>query len=96
MQSALGGQPQPLVHYAQVDRQYSSQRGTAYLNVIDVHSGQVWANLPPVEVDGGESWTLVWWYLQAQEIIVTGRLLAQATGTIDFLTARRCKIHAAH
>jgi transposase-like protein len=48
-----------------LDEQYSSQRGKAYLNVIDVHSGQVWATLPPVGVDG-ESWTLVWWYLHEQ------------------------------
>jgi transposase-like protein len=43
-----------------LDEQYSSQRGKASLNVIDVHSGQVWATLPRVAVDG-ESWTLVWW-----------------------------------
>ena len=48
-----------------LDEQYSSQRGKAYLNVIDVRSGQVWATLPPVAVDG-ESWTLVWWYLCEQ------------------------------
>jgi hypothetical protein len=48
-----------------LDEQYSSQRGKAYLNVIDVPSSQVWATLPPVEVDG-ESWTLVWWYLHEQ------------------------------
>ena len=48
-----------------LDEQYSSQRGKAYLNVIDVHRGQVWATVPPVAVDG-ESWTLVWWYLQEQ------------------------------
>src|SRR6266571_8273937 len=53
-----------------LDEQYSSQRGKAYLNVIDVHSGQVWATVPAVEVDG-ESWTLVLWYLQEQGI---GRL----------------------
>jgi hypothetical protein len=51
-----------------LDEQYSSQRGKAYLNVIDVHSGQVWATLPPVAVDG-ESWTLVWWYLQEQGLL---------------------------
>jgi hypothetical protein len=50
-----------------LDEQYSSQRGKAYLNVIDVHSGQVWASVPPVEVDG-ESWTLLLWYLQEQGI----------------------------
>jgi hypothetical protein len=50
-----------------LDEQYSSQRGKAYLNVIDVHSGQVWASIPPVEVDG-DSWTLVLWYLREQGI----------------------------
>src|SRR5437773_2329214 len=51
-----------------LDEQYSSQRGKAYLNVIDVYSGQVWATLPPVAVDG-ESWTLVWWYLHEQGLL---------------------------
>ncbi len=51
-----------------LDEQYSSQRGKAYLNVVDVHSGQVWASLPPVAVDG-ESWTLVWWYLHEQGLL---------------------------
>lgn len=50
-----------------LDEQYSSQRGKAYLNVVDVHSGQVWASIPPVEVDG-DSWTLLLWYLQEQGI----------------------------
>src|SRR5260221_5603757 len=51
-----------------LDEQYSSQRGKAYLNVVDVHSGQVWATLPPVAMDG-ESWTLVWWYLYEQGLL---------------------------
>src|SRR5260370_6005903 len=42
-----------------LDEQYSSKRGEAYLNVVDAHSGQVWASLPAVGVDG-ESWTLAW------------------------------------
>lgn len=54
-----------------LDEQYSSQRGKAYLNVIDVQSGQVWASIPPVEVDG-ESWTLVLWYLHEQGISRVG------------------------
>ena len=54
-----------------LDEQYSSQRGKAYLNVIDVHSGQVWATVPPVKVDS-ESWTLVLWYLQEQGITCSG------------------------
>ena len=36
--------------------------------LIDVQSGQVWATLPPVAVDG-ESWTLVWWYLHEQGLL---------------------------
>ena len=48
-----------------LDEQYSSQRGKAYLNVVDVESGQVWATIPPVAVDA-ESWTLLWWSLQEQ------------------------------
>ena len=54
-----------------LDEQYSSKRGEAYLNVVDVHSGQVWATLPSVAVDG-ESWTLVLWYLQEQGIVCRG------------------------
>lgn len=54
-----------------LDEQYSSKRGEAYLNVVDVHSGQVWATLPPVAVDG-ESWTLALWYLQEQGILIDG------------------------
>jgi hypothetical protein len=50
-----------------LDEQYSSQRGKAYLNGIDVHSGQVWATVPPVEVDG-ESWTVLLWDLRDQGI----------------------------
>ena len=30
-----------------LDEQFSSQRGEAYFNVVDVQSGQVWASLPP-------------------------------------------------
>jgi hypothetical protein len=54
-----------------LDEQYSSQRGEAYLNVVDVHSGQVWASLPPVDVDG-ESWTLALWYLHEQGVVCKG------------------------
>jgi hypothetical protein len=54
-----------------LDEQYSSKRGEAYLNVVDAHSGQVWATLPPVAVDG-ESWTLALWYLHEQGVVCTG------------------------
>jgi len=66
-QSWLNHQQATTARTLALDEQYSSQRGKAYLNVVDVHSGQVWASVPPVEVDG-ESWTLLLWYLQEQGI----------------------------
>src|SRR5258706_3235737 len=54
-----------------LDEQYSSKRGEAYLNIVDVHSGQVWATLPAVGVDG-ESWTLALWYLHEQGVVCKG------------------------
>jgi hypothetical protein len=66
-QTWLNQQQAPTPRALALDEQYSSQRGKAYLNVIDVHSGQVWATVPPVEVDG-ESWTLLLWYLGEQGI----------------------------
>lgn len=69
-----------------LDKQYSSKRGEAYLNVVDVHSSQVWATLPPVAVDG-ESWTLVLWSLQEQGVqsLCTvsdgGKAIAEALST---------------
>lgn len=54
-----------------LDEQYRSKRGEAYLNVVDAHSGHVWASLPPVAVDG-ESWTLALWYLREQGVQCQG------------------------
>src|SRR5712692_5925343 len=54
-----------------LDEQYSSKRGEAYLNIVDVHSAQVWATLPAVAVDG-ESWTLALWYLHEQGVVSRG------------------------
>jgi ribonucleoside-diphosphate reductase beta chain len=39
--------------------------------LVDAHSGQVWATLPAVAVDG-ESWTLALWYLHEQGVVCTG------------------------
>ena len=50
-----------------LDEQFSSQRGEAYFNVVDVQSGQVWASLPPAAVEG-ESWMIILWDLQAQGV----------------------------
>src|SRR5205823_3764305 len=70
-QSWLNHQQATTARALALDEQDSSQRGKASLNVIDVHSGQVWATVPPVEVDG-ESWTLLLWYLQEQGISRVG------------------------
>lgn len=50
-----------------LDEVYSSQRGQAYLSVVDVHSAAVWATTSPVAVDG-DSWTLLLWQLQEQDL----------------------------
>jgi len=48
-----------------IDEQYSSQRGKAYLNIVDVWSSLVLASIPPVAVDT-ESWMLLLWQMQEQ------------------------------
>lgn len=70
-QSWLGQQVSAQGRVVALDEQYSSQRGEAYLNVVDAHSAQVWASLPSVGVDG-ESWTLALWYLREQGVVCTG------------------------
>ena len=46
-----------------LDELYANDRHGAYLNVVDVHSGAVWASEGPLPVDG-DTWTLVLWDLQ--------------------------------
>jgi transposase-like protein len=46
-----------------LDEIYANARRGAYLNVVDVHSGAVWASEGPLPVDS-ESWTLLLWSLQ--------------------------------
>jgi transposase-like protein len=46
-----------------LDEIYTNDRQGAYLNVVDVHSGAVWASEGPLPVDG-DTWTLVLWDLQ--------------------------------
>jgi hypothetical protein len=46
-----------------LDEIYASSRTGAYLNVVDVHSGAVWASEGPLAVDSA-SWTLVLWSMQ--------------------------------
>lgn len=48
-----------------LDEIYANDRRGAYLNVVDVHSGAVWASEGPLPVDT-ESWMLVLWELQAR------------------------------
>jgi hypothetical protein len=48
-----------------LDEIYANDRQGAYLNVVDVHSGAVWASEGPLPVDG-DTWTLVLWELQAR------------------------------
>jgi transposase-like protein len=85
-----------------LDEQYSSKRGEAYLNVVDAHSGQVWATLPSVAVDG-ESWTLLFWYLQEQGVVYRGtvsdggRAIAEALETIKATNAHQRDVwHVLH
>jgi len=85
-----------------LDEQYSSKRGEAYLNVVDVHSGQVWGSWPAVAVDG-ESWTLALWYLHDQGVKMLGtvsdggRAIAEALRTTKALkTHQRDVWHILH
>lgn len=50
-----------------LDEIYANDRHGAYLHVVDVHSGAVWASEGPVPVDT-ESWTLVLWSLQDRNL----------------------------
>ena len=70
-----------------LDELYGSRHGEAYLNVVDVHSGAVWASTSPVGVDG-ESWTLLLWELEGQgvhwdtTVSDGGRAIEEAVGTV--------------
>src|SRR5947209_19484148 len=70
--------------------------------LVDVQSGQVWASLPPVAVDG-ESWTLALWYLQEQGVVWTstvsdgGRAIAEALRTTKAISAHQRDVwHVLH
>ncbi len=69
-----------------LDELYGSTHGEAYLNIVDVHSGMVWASTSPVGVDG-ESWTLLLWQLEEQGVhwqtVVSdgGRAIGEAVAT---------------
>lgn len=85
-----------------LDELYSSQRGAAYLNVVDVHSAAVWATTSPVAVDG-ESWTLLLWEMQEQglrwQTMVSdgGKAIGEAMQTVaPTLLAQRDVWHVLH
>lgn len=68
-----------------LDEIYANDRRGAYLNVVDVHSGAVWASVGPLSVDT-ESWTLVLWELQARglhwdRVVLDGGAAMQAACT---------------
>ena len=70
-----------------LDELYGSRHGEAYLNVVDVQSGAVWASTSPVGVDG-ESWTLLLWELEEHglhwdtTVSDGGRAIEEAVGTV--------------
>lgn len=70
-----------------LDELYGPTHGEAYLNVVDVHSGAVWASTSPVGVDG-ESWTLLLWQLEEQgvhwhtAVSDGGRAIGEAVATV--------------
>jgi hypothetical protein len=57
----------PTVRALALDEIYANARQGAYLNVVDVHSGAVWASAGPLPVDG-DTWTLRLWEVQARGV----------------------------
>jgi len=70
-----------------LDEMYGSTHGQGYLNVVDVHSGAVWASTTLVGVDS-ESWTLLLWQLEEQglhwhtTVSDGGRAIGEAVATV--------------
>ncbi|TME11914.1 MAG: hypothetical protein E6I80_04735 [Chloroflexi bacterium] len=62
-QQWISRQAPPTARGLALDELYGPTHGEAYLNVVDVHSGVVWASTSLVGVDG-ESWTLLLWQLE--------------------------------
>lgn len=50
-----------------LDEPERGKRGKASVHVSERHSGQVWARVPLMEIDG-DRWPLVWWMAQEQGI----------------------------
>lgn len=70
-----------------LDEIYGRDRRGAYLDMVDVHSGAVWAAAGPLPVDG-ETWTLVLWDAQERGLrwhttaSDGGTAMAQACATV--------------
>jgi len=93
-QQWMSGQRPATAQGLALDEMYGPTHGQAYLNVVDVHSSQVWATLPAVAVDG-ESWTLALWYLHEQGVVWTstvsdgGKAIQEALRTTKALSAHQ-------
>jgi hypothetical protein len=57
----------PSVRALALDEIYANDHRRAYLNVVDIHSGAVWASEGLLEADA-ESWTLLLWELQDRHL----------------------------
>jgi len=85
-----------------LDEIYANDRRGAYLNVVDVHSGAVWASEGPLAVDT-ESWTLVLWELQARglrwdRVVLDGgaAMLAACAAVTPNVLLQRDQWHVLH
>jgi hypothetical protein len=65
--SAMATHVPPTVRALALDEIYANDHRRAYLNVVNVHSGVVWASEGLLEADS-ESWTLVLWELQDRSL----------------------------
>ena len=86
-QQWMSRQVPPQVGGLALDEMYGSTHGQGYLNVVDVHSGAVWASTTLVGVDS-ESWTLLLWQLEEQglhwhtTVSDGGRAIGEAVATV--------------
>jgi hypothetical protein len=86
-QQWISRQVPPTARGLALDELYGPTHGEAYLHVVDVHSGAVWASTSPVGVDG-ESWTLLLWQLEEQglhwhtAVSDGGRAIGEAVATV--------------
>ena len=85
-----------------LDEIYANDRRGAYLNVVDVHSGAVWASEGPLAVDT-ESWILVLWELQArglrwERVVLDGGapMLAACRSVTPHITTQGDTWHVMH